>query len=163
MSVALDLTIQASDLKPRKQKYEDYLEILGNRNSFSKTDHDATFMRMKEDPMQNGQLKPGYNLQIGTQNQFVLFYDLNQRPADQRTLVPFLNQVQQRKATFRYVVADAGYGSEPNYDFVLKDFKATPLIPYTMYLKEQSKKYKNDANKVMNWAYDCDNPFMVVR
>jgi len=146
--------IITSDLKPRKQKYEDYLEILGNRNSFSKTDHDATFMRMKEDPMQNGQLKPGYNLQIGTQNQFVLFYDLNQRPADQRTLVPFLNQVQQRKATFRYVVADAGYGSEPNYDFVLKDFKATPLIPYTMYLKEQSKKYKNDANKVMNWAYD---------
>ena len=46
-------------------KYTNYLEILGERNSFSKTDKEATFMRMKEDYMRNGQLKPGYNLQIG--------------------------------------------------------------------------------------------------
>ncbi len=50
--------------------------ILKDRNSFSKTDHDATFMRMKEDLMKNGQLKPGYNLQIATNSQFVLSYDL---------------------------------------------------------------------------------------
>ncbi|WP_212963340.1 transposase, partial [Cohnella xylanilytica] len=57
------------DLLPRLQKYEIQREILGDRNSFSKTDPDATFMRMKEDHMRNGQLKPGYNVQIGTENQ----------------------------------------------------------------------------------------------
>nr|WP_307584485.1 hypothetical protein [Paenibacillus wynnii] len=55
------------DLLPRQLKYEQYQMLLGDRNSFSKTDRDATFMRMKEDHMRNGQLKPGYNVQIGTE------------------------------------------------------------------------------------------------
>lgn len=143
-----------TDLIPRKRKYETAKAIFGDRNSFSKTDHDATFMRMKEDPMNNGQLKPGYNLQIGTQCQYVLYYMVNQQPTDQRTLQPFLKNVQKSQQTFRYVVADAGYGSESNYDFILQEFEATPLIPYTMYLKEQTRKYLKDAHKVMNWRYD---------
>jgi transposase len=69
------------DLLPRLQKYETQQEILGERNSFSKTDPDATFMRMKEDHMRNGQLKSGYNVQIGTENQFIVGYSLHQRPA----------------------------------------------------------------------------------
>ncbi|HDC5657930.1 TPA: IS5/IS1182 family transposase, partial [Staphylococcus aureus] len=48
------------DYSERKSKYEEQKSILKDRNSFSKTDHDATFMRMKEDHMKNGQLKPGY-------------------------------------------------------------------------------------------------------
>ena len=68
-----------------------------NKNRFLKIeivflkliDHDATFMRMKEDHMKNGQLKPGYNLQIATNSQFVLSYDLFQNPTDTRTLIPF--------------------------------------------------------------------------
>ena len=60
------------DLLPRLQKYEAQQEILGDRNSYSKTDPDATFMRMKEDHMRNGQLKPGYNVQMGTENQFII-------------------------------------------------------------------------------------------
>ncbi|MGN7765852.1 IS1182 family transposase, partial [Paenibacillus sp. 22594] len=60
------------DLLPRLLKYEQYQRLLGDQNSFSKTDPDATFMRMKEDHMRNGQLKPGYNVQIGTENQFIL-------------------------------------------------------------------------------------------
>ncbi|MCP1312701.1 transposase, partial [Paenibacillus tyrfis] len=67
------------DLIPRLQKYEMHEEILGNRNSYSKTDKDATFMRMKEDHMRNGQLKMGYNVQIGTENQFILGYSVHQR------------------------------------------------------------------------------------
>ena len=58
------------DLLPRKKKYENAKRICGKRNLYSKTDHDATFMRMKEDHMGNGQLKPAYNVQLGTENGF---------------------------------------------------------------------------------------------
>ena len=77
------------DFSVRAEKYETYQETLEGRNSFSKTDTDATFMRMKDDHMRNGQLKPGYNLQIATENQFVLHYDIYPNPTDTRTLLPF--------------------------------------------------------------------------
>ncbi|BDD38892.1 hypothetical protein GUT183_11300 [Streptococcus ruminantium] len=64
------------DFSVRAEKYERYQDTFAGRKSFSKTDTDATFMRMKEDHMKNGQLKPGYNLQIATENQFVLHYDV---------------------------------------------------------------------------------------
>jgi hypothetical protein len=77
------------DYLPRLKKYHQQMATFGKRNSYSKTDHDATFMRMKEDPMLNGQLKPGYNLQIATNNQFTIDYDIYSNPTDTRTLVPF--------------------------------------------------------------------------
>ena len=64
----------AKELREHADKLDEYdkkLAILGEHNSYSKTDHDATFMRMKEDAMMNRQTKPGYNLQIGTENQFI--------------------------------------------------------------------------------------------
>lgn len=64
----------------RKQKYEQDFEIFDKRNSYSKTDPDATFMRMKDDYMQNGQLKPGYNVQIATEGQFALAYSIFPNP-----------------------------------------------------------------------------------
>lgn len=92
------------DYAPRCQKYEEYTEIAGDRNSFSKTDHDATFMRMKEDYMKNGQLKPGYNIQIGTENQFILGYSVYQKPTDTTTLITHLNKFRRfyRKNTTEY-------------------------------------------------------------
>lgn len=71
-------------------------ETFGNRNSFSKTDTDATFMRVKEDPMLNGQLKPAYNLQIATSNQFITGYQLFPNPTDTRTLIPFTKRLDDR-------------------------------------------------------------------
>ncbi len=71
--------------------YEKHYQILGKRNSYSKTDTDATFMRMKDDSMMNGQLKAGYNLQIATNNQYILGYDVFPNPTDTRTLTPFLS------------------------------------------------------------------------
>ena len=65
---------------PRLAKYESQLEKLGDRNSFSKTDEDATFMRMKEDHMKNGQLKPAYNIQIATENQFITNREVTGEP-----------------------------------------------------------------------------------
>ena len=77
----------------RLKKYTNYLEILGERNSFSKTDNDATFMRMKEDYMRNGQLKPGYNLQIGVISEYITSYEIFHNPSDSKTLIPFLEKI----------------------------------------------------------------------
>ena len=140
------------DLIPRAKKYERVEDIFQGRNSFSKTDHDATFMCMKEDPMMNRELKPGYNLQIATHNQFVLDYALFSNPTDTRTLVPFLKQFHGLDF-FTHVVADAGYGSEYNYTTLLDQFDKQPLIPYTTYQKEQKRKFKNDPTKPQNCVY----------
>ncbi len=141
------------DYLPRTTKYEKYQEIFNGRNSFSKTDYDATFMRMKEDPMMNGQLKPGYNLQIATNNQFVLHYDIFSNPTDTRTLIPFLSSMHFLDE-FQNIVADAGYGSESNYIFIIDELEKDPLIPYGMMKKEAKRSYKNDKTKRQNWKYD---------
>lgn len=94
------------------------MQIAGSRNSYSKTDHKATFMRVKEDPMRNGQTKPAYNLQIITNSQYVLGYDLMQNPTDTRTLIPFLKLLAQNEVLGREIVADDGYGSERNYKYI---------------------------------------------
>ena len=77
-------------------EYNEKLRILGGRNSCSKTGHDATFMRMKEDAMLGGQTKPGYNLQIGTENQFIFDFGLFQFPGDPFTMVSFFNSFAER-------------------------------------------------------------------
>ncbi|WP_239714682.1 transposase [Paenibacillus sp. 19GGS1-52] len=101
------------DLLPRLLKYEQYQVLLGDRNSFSKADPEATFMRMKEDHMRNGQFKPGYNVQIRTENQFILTYSLHPRPTDTRCLQPHMEKARQILGKLpQTVIADAGYGSE---------------------------------------------------
>ncbi|MGX0082879.1 DDE family transposase [Staphylococcus hominis] len=96
-------------------------------------------MRMKGDYMKSGQLKPGYHLQIATNSQFVLFYHVYQNLTDTRTMIPFLNSIQE---TYGHFVADAGYGSEPNYMAIIDDFNRTSLITYGMLIKDKTKKYK---------------------
>jgi transposase len=142
------------DLLPRLLKYEKYVEILGDRNSFSKTDPDATFMRMKEDHMRNGQLKPGYNVQIGTENQFIVGYSLHQRPTDTRCLKPHLEKVKAELGTLPgTIIADAGYGGEENYAY-LENEGLEALVKYGTYHKEKSRTWKNDISKIDNWMYD---------
>jgi transposase len=142
------------DLLPRLQKYEKHQEILGDRNSYSKTDPDATFMRMKEDHMRNGQLKPGYNVQIGTENQFVVGYSLHQRPTDTRCLKPHLEKVKDSLGKLpQTIIADAGYGGEENYAY-LENEKVEALVKYSTYHKEKSKAWKKDISKIDNWQYD---------
>lgn len=144
-----------SDFINRKNKYKIQHEIFRNRNSYSKTDHDATFMRMKDDHMMNGQLKPGYNVQIATNHQYVLAYEIFSNPTDFKTMIPFLNTI--KKSYFdlpTYIVADAGYGSEENYQAILDEFERIPLITYTMYQKEQTKKYKQNPFIPDNWVYN---------
>ncbi len=143
------------DLVLRKQKYQRDFEIFGTRNSYSKTDPDATFMRMKDDYMQNGQLKAGYNVQIATEGQYALAYSLFSNPTDTRTLIPFLDEIEQHYFELpKHIVADAGYGSEQNFNDILSNRKREALITYNMYLKEQKKKYKQNTFNPDNWQYD---------
>lgn len=107
---------------PTKLKqYAKQEKILAGRNSYSKTDPGGTFMRMKEDYMKNGQLKPAYNVQISTNNQFVVNYSLHPNPTDTKTLIPHLEQHKKLYGTLPQVqVADAGYSSEENYQYLDK-------------------------------------------
>jgi len=149
---------QLIDYVLRTQKYKRDFKIFDTRNSYSKTDHDATFMRMKDDYMKNGQLKAGYNVQIATEGQFALAYSLFPNPTDTRTLIPFLDEIEQHYFKLpKHIVADAGYGSEQNYDDILSNRKREALITYNMYLKEQKKKYKQNKFNPDNWQYDEEN------
>ena len=153
---------QVKERQSKAMNYQKQHETFGSRNSYSKTDKDATFMRMKEDPMRNGQLKPGYNLQVATRNQFFLAYQLFPNPTDTRTLIPFMKTHQTLFEKSSVVAMDAGYGSQPNYEFLEDAFpKLVSLIPYNTYLKEQSKKWREDDNKVMNWDYDESDDYYI--
>jgi transposase len=121
-------------------KYESQEKILGeNRNSYSKTDQDATFMRMKEDHMKNGQLKPAYNLQLSSNNQYITNYSLHQNTNDTNTLIEHLEQFkQQYNQTPDVVTTDAGYGSEENYQYLEKN-NIEAYVKYNQFDREQDK------------------------
>jgi hypothetical protein len=122
------------------ERYADQEKILGKRNSYSKTDTDATFMRMKEDHMRNGQLKPAYNVQLSSNNQFVVNYSLHQNPTDTTTLKTHLDgfySLYQRNPNI--LTADAGYGSEENY-LLLDKGKITGYVKHNQFDREQRSK-----------------------
>jgi len=118
-------------------RYNEQEKILDGRNSYSKTDNDATFMRMKEDHMKNGQLKPGYNVQISSENQIVLNYTIHPNPTDTLTLPAHIEDFEQKLgATPDTLTADAGYGSEQNYA-VMEHKQIEAYVKYNYFDKEQ--------------------------
>lgn len=125
-------------------KYEQQEAILGEqRTSFSKTDTDATFMRMKEDHMKNGQLKPGYNLQVSTNNQYITHYSIHQATTDTTTLKEHLTDFKDQYQTMPAVVtADAGYGSEENYAY-LEQGGIIAYVKHNQFDREQSDNLQN--------------------
>jgi hypothetical protein len=142
-------TVQKEYL-PKEKKYERAKRICGKRNNYSKTDHDATFMRMKEGHMGNEQLKSAYNVQIGTENRFVVGYDVFPNPADTRTLKPHLRwQAERLGVKPKAVITDAGYGSEENYLYLERQ-KITAVVKHGTYQKEKSKKWREGAFKSDN-------------
>ena len=146
---------------PRLQKYEEQLEKLGERNSYSKTDEDATFMRMKEDHMKNGQLKPAYNIQISSENQLITNFSLHQRPGDTATLIPHLQQFQAHYQTQSpVVVADAGYGSEQNYAW-LEEHQVEAYVKYNYFHSEQKRRFRQDIFHPLNLYYNEQEDFYV--
>ena len=144
------------DCIPRLKKYEEQEKILNGRNSYSKTDIDATFMRMKEDHMLNGQLKPGYNVQIGTENQFILNYSIHQDAGDTGTLAYNLEKFKTLYKKYpKRVIADSGYGSEENYEY-LKEKEIDGYVKYNYFHKEQKKSFKKEIYRVENLEYDTE-------
>jgi transposase len=146
---------------PRLEKYESQLEALENRNSYSKTDPDATFMRMKEDHMKNGQLKPAYNPQISTENQFITHYSIHQTPGDTTTLIHHLEGFERLHGRqSQAVVADAGYGSEENYEFMEKeDIEA--FVKYNYFHLEHKRSTKNNIFLPQNLYYNKEQDYFV--
>ena len=101
------------------KEYTQKIHVCGERNSYSKTDNDATFMRMKEDAMGNGQLKPAINLQHGVDSKYITWLTIGPQPTDTTTLIPFLKEAEQHlKFKYKNITADAGYESEENYLFL---------------------------------------------
>lgn len=146
---------------PRLEQYEQQLEKLGNRNSYSKTDEDATFMRLKDDHMQNGQLKPAYNTQISTEDQFITHYSLHQTPGDTTTLKKHLDGFEEQYQTqSKEIVTDAGYGSEENYD-MLETKGVDAYVKYSYFHKEQKRNHKNNPFLVNNLYYNKEADFYV--
>lgn len=138
------------------EEYTQKEEILGGRNSYSKTDPDATFMRMKEDHMKNGQLKAAYNLQLSTHGQFVVNYSLHPNPTDTLTLKPHLQLYHDRYGFYpSNCTADAGYGSEENYCF-LEENHIEAFVKYNHFHRElqQESKGKKVYGLLDNLHYD---------
>ena len=143
------------------REYDNHLTAMGERNSYSKTDPDATFMRMKEDAMNNGQTKPGYNLQIATENQFITNFALYPNPTDTLTFIPF-----EKIFFFRYgrfsktTVADSGYGSEENYRF-LEGNGTEAFVKYNWFHKEQKPRYKPNPFHPESLYYNKEEDYYI--
>jgi transposase len=141
---------------PKKMaEYEEKEQILGGRNSYSKTDTDATFMRMKDDHMQNGQLKPGYNVQASTNQHYILNYTLGQTTTDTVLLKDHLKEHKQSyDEKPKEIIADAGYGSEENYEY-LEQEKITAYVKYNYFHKEMtSRKHQENPFLADHLHYD---------
>lgn len=146
---------------PRLEGYEKQLQVLGDRSSCSKTDPDAVFMRMKDDHMKNGQLKPGYNAQISTEEQFITHYSIHQTTADTTTLQAHLQSFEDTyQQQSSEVVADAGYGSEENYE-LMETKGIDAYVKYNYFHLEQKRKVKNNPFSVANLFYNDQEDFFV--
>ncbi len=143
------------DWKEKLESYKKHLEIMGDyRNSYSKTDHDATFMRMKEDHMKNGQLKPAYNIQLASASGFIIGENISHHPSDMYTLKPFLmTLLENYQGKLEKIVADAGYESEENYVYLAEN-KLTSYIKPSNYEKLKTRKYKKEQEFRESLKYD---------
>lgn len=146
---------------PKLQEYEDHLKTMGDRNSYSKTDKDATFMQMKEDHMKNGQLKPAYNIQLSTEKNFVTNFGVYQNPGDITTYHDHLNSFDQKYSKYpQRSIADGGYGSLETYDF-MEEKGIENFVKFNYFHKEQTRSFKADISKVENLYYNQQEDFFV--
>ena len=152
---------EISAYQEKLTEYEKHLAIMTeNRTSYAKTDHDATFMRMKEDHMKNGQLKAGYNVQIGVADEYIMHVDVYQNRSDYKTFIPFLEGYHRAYQNYpKYPVADAGYGGLRNYRYV-KLNEMEIVQKYSMYRKETTdRKYIEDPSRPVNFKKDEENHY----
>lgn len=145
------------------KKYVKQLHLCGERNSYSKTDIDATFMRMKEDHMRNGQLKPAYNVQFGVDSEYVVWATVGPQPTDTTTLVPFLDEIKEYlNHKYQKIVADSGYESEENYIYLEKNEQLAFIKPAN-YEISKTRKYRTDISKKENMEYNGQGDYYICR
>ena len=148
-------------LREYTAKLEEYVEkirICGEeRNSYSKTDHSATFMRIKTDYMGNDQLLPAYNIQVGVADEYIAVVDVNQYRSDMDCFIPLMNKFQNIYGFYpKYPVADAGYGSYNNYIFC-EQHGMEKYMKFPMFKKETTdKNYHKDPFRAVNFPIDKD-------
>ena len=135
----------------RQKKFNDYNHSFGERNSFSKTDRDATFMRMKEDHMKNGQLKPAYNITLGVDAEYIVGAMISQDRSDTGTFIPMMKTLQYLGYT--KPVTDAGFESEENYTWCEENGQLAFIKP-SNHDQSKTKKYRSDIGKRENMSYD---------
>lgn len=138
----------------RQLLYDLHHSRFGERNNYCKTDVDATFLHMKDDHMRNAQLKPGYNVQIAVDSEYIVATDIFQDRNDVWTLIPFLKHME-RELDFRYpsVTADSGYESEEVYSYLRETGQAPYIKPQT-YERWKKRSSKKDISSRENMAYD---------
>jgi len=145
------------------KEYTQKIHICGERNSYSKTDNDATFMRLKEDAMKNGQLKPAYNVQIGVDSEYIAWLTLGVQPTDTPTLIPFLKSMEDfLKFKYEKITADAGYESEENYVYI-KENEQLSFIKPANYEISKTRNYKNDISRIENMEYNEDGDYYICK
>ena len=145
---------QLVELLNRKEKYEKYQSTFSGRNSFSKTDPDATFMHLKEDHMRNAQLKPAYNLQLAVEGEYITGLDISSERSDQLTLIPLIEKMEKNlNRSYIDVTADAGYESEENYTYFEKKNQTCYIKPQN-YERSKTRKFKNNMALRENMIYD---------
>ena len=134
------------------KQYTRDLYICGERNSYSKTDHDATFMHMKEDHMRNGQLKPGYNVNVATSEEFIIGNYISSDRNDVHTLIPFMGYLS--RYAVKNVVVDSGYESEENYCYFETLCDTRLYVKPSDHEQRKQRKYRTDISRRENMAYD---------
>ncbi len=140
----------------RLKRYAHHIKICGeNRNSYSKTDHDATFMRIKRDYMGNDQLLPAYNLQVAVCDEYIAVVDVKPYASDMECFVPLLEKYNKSYGRYpKYPVADAGYGSYNNYLYC-EEHGIEKYMKFTMFKKEtKDKKYHESPYRAVNFKRD---------
>ncbi|NLJ65334.1 MAG: IS1182 family transposase [Christensenellaceae bacterium] len=141
-------------LLKRRDKYAHYQRTFKGRNSFSKTDPDATFMRMKDDHMRNAQLKPGYNVQLGVEGEYITGISVSSERSDQLTLIPFMDNMEAHIGReYKDVTLDAGYESEENYTYFENKTTDCYIKPQN-YERSKTRKYKSNMALRENMTYD---------
>ena len=142
-----------NDWLEKMKRYTRDLHICGDRNSYSKTDHDATFMHMKEDHMRNGQLKPGYNVNVATSEEFIIGNYISADRNDVHTMIPFMEYLKQY-GHIKRVSVDSGYESEENYCYFENLSGIELYVKPSNHEQLKSRKYRTDISRRENMAYD---------
>ena len=150
------LTEKTEDWIAKYKQYIADIHICGDRNSYSRTDHDATFMHMKEDHMRNGQLKPGYNVNVATSNEFIIGTYISPDRSDVQTLIPFMEQLTTTydSHVIGKTVVDSGYESEENYCWFEQHPEMELYVKPSNHEIMKTKKYRTDISRRENMKYD---------